>query len=457
MAFSPLDSELFGPLFATPSMAAEFSDRAIIAAMLRAEAALARALARHGLASPELAPAIERLRPEDFDLAALGRATALAGVAVIPFVRAVQAKLPAALEPAFHKGATTQDIADTALVLQMRRANRLLADESIAVIDGLATLAERHRATPCIGRTYMQHAAPLSFGFKAAIWLAGFAEAAARLARLQDDALYASLGGAAGTLHLLLDKGPAVARDFAAELGLHAAPIAWHTRRTAIAEIGGTLACLIGALGKMAADVVHLASTEVGEVAEPYESGRGGSSAMPHKRNPVAATAILAAAGAAPGLAATLFAAMPAAHERPAGAWAAEWHALPSLFGLAAGALSQACVLAKGMTVDPERMRRNIEMTRGQVFADAAAAALAPGMGRGPAHALLDAAATQARMDGTTLQASLLAHPGLPASADRTSLAAAFDLTAPVAAAASWVAPAIDEARRVRGLLAAIR
>jgi 3-carboxy-cis,cis-muconate cycloisomerase len=193
-----------------------------------------------------------------------------------------------------------------------------------------------------------------------------------------------------------------VADAFAEELGLGAAPIAWHARRARMAEVGAWLAILIGALAKMAMDVAHLASTEVGEVAEPYVPGRGGSSAMPHKRNPVSSTVILAAHAGAPGHVTTLLTAMAAAHERPAGLWHAEWHALPQLFGLTSGALREARALAEGLEVDADRMRTNIDATRGLLFADAVAARLAPELGREAGHTLVEHAAGEVRATGAS-------------------------------------------------------
>ncbi len=453
MAFSSLDSALLGPLFATRAMADVFSDRARLAAMLRAETALARAEAQFGLAPTELAQAIERITPEHFDLAALGAETAVAGVPVIPFVKAVQKALPQDLERAFHKGATTQDIADTSLVLVMRDAFALIAADFAAVMDGLAVMADAHRDTPCIGRTYLQHAAPVTFGFKVAGWLAGVTDVAARLPELRDRALTASLAGPVGTLAALGEHGPAVSRAFADALGLRAAPVTWHTRRAVMAETGAWLAVLAGALGKIAADVAHLVSTEVGECAEPHVPGRGGSSAMPHKRNPVSSTVILAAATAAPGHVSTLFAAMTGMHERPAGAWHAEWHALPQLFGLVSGALAEARRLAEGLEIDSARMRRNIDLTQGLIFADAAAGLLAGSLGRAAAHHHVEEAAARVRASGGTL-AEELGGSRLPAGVEAASLAAAFDLAPAVRAAAQWVDPVLAEAARVRASLA---
>src|SRR6202011_4616940 len=255
MTFSALDSELLGPLFASEAMRAVFSDRRRVAAMLQVEAALARAEAKHRLVPRGLAAAIAAIAADDLDLAALGRETALAGVPVIPFFKAVQAKLPKALEPHFHRGATTQDIADTALVLQMREAFDLIAADLAAMVAALARLAQKFRITPCVGRTYGQHAAPITFGYKAAVWLSGIADCAAALAPLRERVLVASLGGPVGTLAALGDRGPAVLDAFAEALGLAAPVLAWHTLRGRMVEAGAWLATLVGALAKMAADV----------------------------------------------------------------------------------------------------------------------------------------------------------------------------------------------------------
>ncbi len=447
MTFSPLDSALTGPLLATAGMRACFADTARLAAMLRAEAALARAEAALDLVPGGLAAAIDAIDPARLDADAIGRETALAGVPTIPFVKAIQALLPPELERAFHRGATTQDILDTALVLQCRDAFGLLATDLAATIDALVALALAHADTACAGRTYGQHAAPVTFGFKVSVWLGGLSEAAGQLPDVRGRLGAASLAGPAGTLAALQGQGPAVLEGFAAALGLRADPIAWHARRGRVAAAGAWLAGLIGALAKMATDVANLASTEVGEVAEPYVPGRGGSSAMPHKRNPVSCTVILAAHGAAPGLAATLLGAMAAAHERPAGAWHAEWHALPALFGLASGALHEARALAEGLEVDAGRMHANLGLTRGLLFADAAAALLTPSLGRAAAHAAVEDAAAEVRRSGAHLS-ELLAH-----THPDVDTAPAFDLAPAIAAAGPWVDRAVTEARRVRRLL----
>ena len=450
MTFSALDSGLLGPLVATDAMRAVFSDEARLAAMIEVETALAKAQAELGLAPEELAEALAALKPSDFDLVVLGEKTAIAGVPTIPFVKAVQARLPKELEPHFHFGATTQDILDTALVLQMRQGFALVAQELRAILEGLAALAETNRETPCVGRSYGQHAAPVTFGFKVAVWASGIAEPAETLASVRDQALAASLGGPVGTLAAMGVQGPHVLERFAATLDLRADAIAWHARRARMVGAGAWLATLIGALAKMAGDIAHLCSTEVGEVSEPHIAGRGGSSAMPHKRNPVSCTVILAAQTAARGHVVTLLDAMAAQHERPAGLWHGEWHALPQLFGLASGALHEAKSLARGLVVDQARMRANIDLTKGLLFADAAAGALADDRGRGAAHTLVERAADRVRQEGSHLRDVLALMPET-AGAD---LEAAFDLKPSIEAGALWTDRALTHIRRVGATLA---
>ena len=342
---------------------------------------------------------------EDLDLAAIGARTEDAGVPAIPFVKAVEALLPEKLRGHFHRGATSQDILDTALVLQIADGLGLIGDRPRRRDRRTGCPCRRHRKTPQAGRSYGQHAAPITFGYAVAVWLAGIADCAATLPALRERALVASLGGPVGTLAALGDDGPAVLAAFAASLGLAVPPATWHVSRGRIVAVGAWLATLIGALAKMATDVVFLASTEVGEVAEPPVAGRGGSSAMPHKRNPLSAGVILAAHAAAKGHVVTLLDCMAAAHQRPAGPWHAEWHALPQLFGLASGALREARRLAEGLVVHAERMRTNLDLTRGLLFADAVAARLAPSLGREAAHAIVERAAAAVRDTGPPLRA----------------------------------------------------
>jgi 3-carboxy-cis,cis-muconate cycloisomerase len=438
MSFSSLDSRLTGALFATGAMRAVFSDEDKLVAMLKVETALARAEAAEGLAPKGLARAIASIKPAHLDLDAIGRAAGEAGVVTIPFVKAIEARLPEKLRGHLHHGATSQDILDTALVLQMAAGFDLLAEDLRAIEAALARLARTHRKTPMIGRTYGQHAAPITFGYEVALWLSGIADVADGLSALRGRVLVVSLGGPVGTLATLGDREAAVPEKFAGELGLGVADAAWHSLRGRLAETGAWLAILIGALAKMATDVVSLSSTEIGEVAEPSGKDRGGSSAMPHKRNPISATVILAAHAAAPGLAATLFGAMAAAHQRPAGAWHGEWHALPQLFGLASGALREARRIAEGMTIDEARMRANLDLTGGLISSDAVAAALAPGLGRGVAHAIIGEAAAVVRDTGKHLRDVLADDVRIPEKA-RPRIKAAFDPAPAIEAAARAV------------------
>jgi 3-carboxy-cis,cis-muconate cycloisomerase len=447
MTFSALDSELLGPLFATDAMREVFADRARVANMLRAEAALARAQASLRLAPQELAAAIEAISPDDLDIVALGRATAIAGVPTIPFIKTVREKLPGELERAFHKGATTQDIVDTALVLHMRDGLHLIERDLARTLKGLAQLARNYRATPCVGHTYGQHAVPLTFGYKVAVWATGIAESAAELPALRARVLAVSLGGPVGTLATFGDKGPALLEGFARELDLTAPPIAWHALRGRMAETGAWIAVMVGTLAKMAGDIVHLMSTEVGEVAEPHVPGRGGSSAMPHKRNPVGSTIIIAAHAAAKGHVTTLLEAMAVSHERPPGVWHAEWLALPQLFGLASGALRETVAIAEGLTIEPERMRKNLDLTQGLLFSDAVASALAARHGSGQAHLLIEEAAGKVRDESKHLRDILLADPKL--RDDRQAIERAFDLAPFIDAAALWTDRALENIERL--------
>jgi len=423
---------LDGWLFTTAAMQACFDDSARLRAMLAVEAALATVQDQ-----PALATAI---RDAALDGMAIGAQTAIAGVPAIPFVLALQQALPPALEPLVHKGATSQDVIDTALALQIRGALDLLIPEMDRILAGLAVLAVTHRATPCAGRTYGQHAAPVTFGYKVAVWLTGIADAVAQLPAVRDQVLVATLGGPVGTYA----RGPDEVEAFAAQLGLGTPPLAGHTGRGRQAALGAWLAGLLGALAKMATDIVYLTSTEVAEVHEPAMPGRGGSSAMPHKRNPVGCTIVLSAHLQAPGHAATLLHAMAAAHERPAGAWHAEWQAIPALFGLAAAACREAAWLAEGLNVDPARMAANLGATRGLLFADRAAALLTPTMGRAAAHAHVERAAATVRDTGQML-AEVLGPDCAPA----------FDLAPAIAAAAPWIDRALAHAGVARGTLAA--
>ncbi|HET7506419.1 MAG TPA: lyase family protein [Kofleriaceae bacterium] len=334
----------------TPEMLACFDDDALVRGALAFERELAAALADCGAISAAAAAAIAGAC-ERFDATGLGDAAAHAGTLAIPLVARLRAEVPPEHAGAVHLGATSQDVADTALALQVAQAMRLLDRELDALADALAALARGHARTPALGRTLVQPAALITFGMRAANWLLGVEAAHARLAREARAAMAVQLGGAVGTLSGLAAAGPAVREALAERLGL-APALAWHSRRDAIAGLGAAIGIAIGATGKLARDVSLLMQTELAEVAEPAIAGRGGSSAMPHKRNPTGCQVALSAAVRAPGLVATLLAAMPQELERGLGGWQAEAPVVGELFALAHGAARAMRVVAEGLEVD---------------------------------------------------------------------------------------------------------
>ncbi len=396
MAIGVLDSAIFADMFGTAAMRAVFGDTAFLARCAEVEAALARAQARLGIVPAAAAAAIgEAARqiaehPESLDLARLKRETETVGYPILPLVR----QLAAAAGDGgrwLHWGATTQDIMDTAVVLQIRAGLDLIEADLAAARGHLADLASRHRATPMAGRTHLQHALPVTFGYKAAVWLSALDRHAERLAQLRPRVLMAQLGGAAGTLASLGEGGAAVAcrTELARELGLGDPPITWHVARDGIAETVQLLALLGGSLAKIAFDVMLMSATEFGEAAEPFVSGRGSSSTMPQKRNPISCELILAAGKALRAQADLVLDAMVADFERATGPWHAEWAAVPEAFGYAAGAVQQSRFLLGGLILDPARMAKNLGMTHGLIVAEAVMMGLAPVIGRNEAHDLV--------------------------------------------------------------------
>ena len=338
-----------------------------------------------------------------------------------------------------HWGATSQDAMDTGLVLQLRRALDLMERDLARLAKGLAALAKKHRDTAMIGRTWMQQALPVTFGLKAAGWLDAVTRHRQRLKEIRPRVLALQFGGAAGTLASLGDKGTAVAEALAKELSLALPDVPWHGARDRVVEAGLFAALVTGTLGKIARDVALLAQTEIGEVAEPAGEGRGGSSAMPHKRNPVSCAAMLAAAARAPGLAATLLAAMPQENERGLGGWHAEWEAVPELFRLCAGALAQGITLAEGIEVFLGRMEANLALTHGQVMAESVKMALAAKMGQAPAHAAVGRAAKAAVKSGTPLRDALLADKEISGALGAKEIDAALEPQSYLGAARAFV------------------
>lgn len=428
MTATAIDSVLLGNLFSAPAMRAVFADETRLQHCLDIEAALARVEARRGLIPAAAAEEIARQAvAANFDLAALRERTATVGAPIAPVVDQLVARCAADFGQYCHWGATTQDIADTATALQMRDGFALIADDLGAIAASLADLARRYRNTPMAGRTNLQQAAPISFGFKVVGWLDAVERHRARLAEIRSRVLVGQFGGAVGTFAALGERGPEVAEALMAELGLNAAEIAWHSHRDRIAETGCWLAMAAGTLAKIATDVKLLMQTEVAEVFEPYAPGRGSSSTMPQKRNPVACDFVAACAALARHQAAALIEAMVADHERPSGAWQIEWAALPEIFLLASGALAHTRTMVAGLVVDPARMRANLAANGGLIMAEAAMMSLAPYLGRENAHRLVTARCRQALDERRTLLDVLAADAEIARYFDRAALERLLD------------------------------
>jgi 3-carboxy-cis,cis-muconate cycloisomerase len=387
-------------LFRTEAMCEVFSDRGHLQGMLDFEAALARAEARLGVIPKTAAAAIAaQCRGELFGIEALARGAAAAGNTAIPMVKALTALVAKTNQRAsgyVHWGATSQDAMDTGLVLQLRAAFDLIDADLDRLAGALARLARKHKRTPMAGRTWMQQGLPVTFGLKAAGALSAVERHRSRLRELRARVLVVQFGGAAGTLASLGDRGPAIAKALAEELKLRDPGMPWHAQRDRVAEVATTLGLLTGTLGKIAHDVSLMMQTEVGEAFEPAAPGRGGSSTMPHKRNPVGCAVVLAAATKVPALVSVVLASMVQEHERGLGGWHAEWETLPEICMLTAGALDQTARIMEGLQVDTARMRHNLDATHGLIMAEAVSAALAPKLGRDAAHGLIEDACRRA-------------------------------------------------------------
>ncbi|HEY4066757.1 MAG TPA: 3-carboxy-cis,cis-muconate cycloisomerase [Burkholderiaceae bacterium] len=391
---------VFEQFLSTPEIGALFSDAAIIQGMLDFEAALARAQAAEGVIPAHAADAIaQACRVERYDLPPIIAASSIAGTLAIPLMKALTAEVAKANAEAagfVHWGSTSQDVIDTAMVLATKRALALIDARLMDLIRAVSAIARREGDAPMLGRTLMQPALVISLGFKLVEWAAPLVRRRARLATAASHALKLQLGGAVGTLSVMGEQGPAVARRMAAALELAEAPGNWHTQRDEWVALGCEVGVLCGTLGKIAKDLSLLAQAEVAEVAEPSGGGRGGSSAMPHKRNPVASMIALAASMRAPHRVAALLATMAQEHERGLGNWQAELAEWPGLFLSAHGALHALADATAGLAVDTARMRRNIESLQGLVFAEGASMLLATHIGKSRAHALLEAWSRQA-------------------------------------------------------------
>ncbi len=410
-------AELLGPLHAGTALREVFGDRTRLQRMLDFEAALARVQARLGLIPATAAVPIEAAcRADLFDLASLAHGAVEAGNLAIPMLRQLVALVQTQDRDAakyVHFGATSQDAIDTGAVLQLREALETIGAGLEHLIGSLAALAAAHRHTPMAGRTWLQHAAPTTFGLKAAGWADAMLRHRQRLRELRPRLLVLQFGGATGTLESLQSRGAEVAAALAIEIGLGLPALPWHAHRDRVAECATVIGLLTGTLSKIARDIALCAQTEVGELAEPAAPGRGGSSTLPHKRNPVSCAAVLAAGARVPALVSTMLAAMAQEHERGLGGWQAEWDTLPQIVLLGAGALERTVELAAQLEVDPGRMRANLEATRGLIHAEAVQMALAPSVGRLAAHDLVEQACREAARSGRALRAVLLDDPAI--------------------------------------------
>jgi len=421
-------SPLLAPMLSSAAMRAVCDDEAYLQHMLDFEAALARAEAATGVIPANAAGSITKAcKASSFDLADLAEAAARSGNLAIPLVKALTANVDADAARYVHWGATSQDVIDTAGMLTLRAAIDALLPDLDRAIAGFAKLAHQHRNTAVVARTWLQHALPMPFGLKLAEYAAALHRSRTRLQRLRSEGLALQFGGAAGTLAALGDKGLLVAEKLAQELKLPLPDAPWHTHRDRIAEAASVFAVLTGTCGKIARDVSLMMQTDVAEAFEPSGEGRGGSSTMPHKRNPVAAATALAAATMAPNLAATIFAAQVQDHERSAGPWQAEWPTLPNLLLVTSGALAAIVDIAEGLQVDVARMRANLEATGGLIMAEAVAMALAEKIGKNEAHHLVEAASKKAVTEKKSLGDVLTKDPKVTAHLSADKLAKLFE------------------------------
>lgn len=439
---------LFSGLYGRGCMQEQVSDLAVVQAMLDVELALMRALVNCGLApaqaAEELAGAGAGARA--VDLAELERSVAEHGTPVPGLLAALRARVGPVAAAHLHRGATSQDIVDTAIMLVARRALGPLLKDLTGAGEECAALAEHHRTSLMPARTLLQQALPLTFGLKAATWLSGLDGAHAELAEVRDHVLAVQLGGAVGTLASLGDEGLQVVADVASQLGLAEPELPWHTIRLRPARLASALASALGVMAKIARDVVLLAQTEVGEASERAGEGRGGSSTMPHKRNPVDAVAVLACAQRGPGLAATILSAMAHEHERAAGAWQGEWGALLELLGLTGSAASALRESLSSLALDVPRMRANLDPL---TMAESAVTALSEPLGRPAAQQLVNDAAQRAIDQRRPLREGLLSLPEVAGALGPAGIDQALDPERYLGVAAKLIDRALAAHRRL--------
>lgn len=444
---------LFDALFRYGALDNLFTDEARIQGMLDFEAALARAEAKCGIVPTAQAQIIaSKCRAENFDFAGIAKDTALSGNLAIPLIRKLTELVAHEDKDAarfVHWGATSQDVIDTGCVVQVRGALNLIDQDLARLSDTLIALAEKHRTTPIVARTWMQQALPTTFGFIVAGWLDTVTRHRERVAEIKPRILTLQFGGAVGTLAALGGRGPEVAEVLAEELSLSLPAIPWHTHCDRIVELAVTLGLCTGTLGKIARDISLHTQTEIAELFEPFAEGRGGSSTMPHKRNPVTCAVVLAAATRLPGLVATLLSAMPQEEQRGLGGWHAEWETLPEIVCLCGGALHHLAEMLPGLEVDAERMRKNLEITNGLIFAEAVTMALGDRMGKMPAHLLVESACKKARDQHRHLKDILREEAGLRGHLTAADLESLFDVRNYLGSADEFIRRVIAEARQI--------
>jgi 3-carboxy-cis,cis-muconate cycloisomerase len=424
MAATIIDSRIFGDIFSTAKMREVFSDETRVRHYLEIEASLALVEARLGIIPQEAADEIRRhCRIDAIDMAKLKAQTERIGYPVLGVVQQLVAACRDGLGEWCHWGATTQDITDTATVMQIRAALSLVEEDLEAIASALAGLARRYRDTPMAARSNLQQAVPITFGYKAAVLLAGVRRHLERLRELRPRVLAGEFGGAAGNLSSLGRSGLDVQAALMAELRLRQPEIAWHTMRDNIAEVGCFLGLVNGTLGKIATDIKLMMQTEVSEAYEPFAEGRGSSSTMPQKRNPISCAYIHACVSVVRQHVAALLDAMLEDHERSTGPWEIEWISLPEIFCLSAGALAQARFLLGGLIVDEKRMRQNLNATGGLIMAEAVMMGLGPSLGRQRAHDLVYSICREVIASGRSFLDLLAGNREIAPHLDRAALA----------------------------------
>ena len=446
--------QLLDALFRCEEVENAFSDRACLQGMLDFEAGLARAEARAGVIPSPAATAIAaKCKVELFDVVPLATAARPAGNLAIPLVQALTGLVAQTDKESarwVHWGATSQDAIDTGCVLQLRQALGVIAGDVDRLTAGLAELAVRHRSTIVVGRTWMQQALPTTFGVKVAGWLDAMARHRERLREMERSVSVLQFGGAVGTLAALGARGPDVAKNLAEELQLGLPEAPWHSHRDRFAEVATTLGLCVGTLGKIARDISLHAQTEIAEVFEPAGEGRGGSSTMPHKRNPVTSAVVLAAAARVPGLVSTMLTAMVQEQERGLGGWHAEWETLPEIVRLMAGALRQMAETAPGLEVDVEKMRENLEITAGLIYAEAVTMALGAKIGKAPAHEVTEGACRRAQKEKRHLRETIAEDALVRGQLSAEEMAGIFDARKYLGAAEEFVDRVVAASRRAK-------